>query len=142
MFVGLLGFTAVAAQGKRLCQDSLAEWSKALAPGASPQGRGLEPHSCQHPGRIIRKLPLWVFFHGVKPLQVLGSITPAREEPKTHASGMVGDRICPEIHCRNAFEYPGSVYLILERNTLVEAPTLFFFPKMSNHAILARSLAF
>ena len=27
-------------------QDSLAEWSKALAPGASPQGRGLEPHSC------------------------------------------------------------------------------------------------
>ena len=28
-------------------QDSLAEWSKALASGASPQGRGLEPHSCQ-----------------------------------------------------------------------------------------------
>ena len=28
-------------------QDTLAEWSKALAPGASPQGRGLEPHSCQ-----------------------------------------------------------------------------------------------
>ena len=28
-------------------QDSLAEWSKALAVGASPQGRGLEPHSCQ-----------------------------------------------------------------------------------------------
>ena len=26
--------------------DSLAEWSKALAQGASPQGRGLEPHSC------------------------------------------------------------------------------------------------
>ena len=26
---------------------SLAEWSKALAPGASPQGRGLEPHRCQ-----------------------------------------------------------------------------------------------
>jgi hypothetical protein len=30
-----------------LHQDSLAEWSKALAPGASPQGRGFEPHSCQ-----------------------------------------------------------------------------------------------
>ena len=30
-----------------LPQDSLAEWSKALASGASPQGRGLEPHSCQ-----------------------------------------------------------------------------------------------
>ena len=28
-------------------QDSLAEWSKALAQGASPQGRGFEPHSCQ-----------------------------------------------------------------------------------------------
>ena len=28
--------------------DSLAEWSKALASGASPQGRGLEPHSCHH----------------------------------------------------------------------------------------------
>ena len=27
-------------------QDSLAEWSKELAPGASPQGRGFEPHSC------------------------------------------------------------------------------------------------
>ena len=29
-------------------QDSLAEWSKALASGASPQGRGFEPHSCHH----------------------------------------------------------------------------------------------
>ena len=27
-------------------QNSLAEWSKALASGASPQGRGFEPHSC------------------------------------------------------------------------------------------------
>ena len=26
--------------------DSLAEWSKALASGASPKGRGFEPHSC------------------------------------------------------------------------------------------------
>ena len=25
----------------------MAEWSKALAQGASPQGRGFEPHSCQ-----------------------------------------------------------------------------------------------
>ena len=48
-------------------QDSLAEWSKALAPGASPQGRGFEPHSCHlvyaclflfcvHGGRV---LPAW-----------------------------------------------------------------------------------
>ena len=29
-------------------QDSLAEWSKALASGASPQGRGFEPHSCHY----------------------------------------------------------------------------------------------
>ena len=28
--------------------DSLAEWSKALASGASPQGRGFEPHSCHY----------------------------------------------------------------------------------------------
>ena len=31
-------------------QDSLAEWSKALAQGASPQGRGFEPHSCHFIG--------------------------------------------------------------------------------------------
>ena len=30
----------------RIKHDSLAEWSKALASGASPQGRGFEPHSC------------------------------------------------------------------------------------------------
>ena len=29
--------------------DSLAEWSKALAPGARLQGRGLEPHSFHAP---------------------------------------------------------------------------------------------
>ena len=32
-------------------QDSLAEWSKALAPGASPHGRGFEPHSCHFPSQ-------------------------------------------------------------------------------------------
>ena len=35
--------------------DSLAEWSKALASGASPQGRGLEPHSCHWQVSVIRK---------------------------------------------------------------------------------------
>ena len=30
----------------RSWHDSLAEWSKALASGASPKGRGFEPHSC------------------------------------------------------------------------------------------------
>ena len=29
-----------------LASDSLTEWSKAVAPGAIPKGRGLEPHSC------------------------------------------------------------------------------------------------
>ena len=32
--------------------DSVAEWSKALASGASPQGRGLEPHRCQRSSRF------------------------------------------------------------------------------------------
>ena len=36
----------VCARMRAQCQDSLAEWSKALAQGASPQGRGFEPHSC------------------------------------------------------------------------------------------------
>ena len=32
-----------------LCyHDTLAEWSKALASGASPQGRGFEPHRCHN----------------------------------------------------------------------------------------------
>ena len=32
---------------KQQCiQDTLAEWSKALASGASPQGREFEPHNC------------------------------------------------------------------------------------------------
>jgi hypothetical protein len=34
--------------------DSLAEWSKALAPGASLQGRGLEPHSCHRLGACVQ----------------------------------------------------------------------------------------
>ena len=34
-------------------QDTLAEWSKALASGASPQGRGFEPHGCHFVFAII-----------------------------------------------------------------------------------------
>ena len=41
-------------------QDSLAEWSKALASGASPQGRGFEPHSCHFVGSWRRWLRLFV----------------------------------------------------------------------------------
>ena len=41
--------------------DSLAEWSKALASGASPQGRGFEPHSCHAIARDRRAWPLRVF---------------------------------------------------------------------------------
>ena len=40
----------------RKLQDSLAEWSKALASGASPQGREFEPHSCHF--YCQRPLPL------------------------------------------------------------------------------------
>jgi hypothetical protein len=36
----------VVARGLAHGQNSLAEWSKALAQCASPQGRGFEPHSC------------------------------------------------------------------------------------------------
>ena len=42
----------------KLCvyrQDSLAEWSKALAQGASPQGRGFEPHSCHLPCALAQR---------------------------------------------------------------------------------------
>ena len=46
-------------------QDSLAEWSKALAPGASPQGRGLEPHSC-HFGFEADCCLLWLLMYMVK----------------------------------------------------------------------------
>jgi hypothetical protein len=35
-------------------QDGLAEWSKALASGASPQGRGFEPHS-RHMNTCMKK---------------------------------------------------------------------------------------
>ena len=38
-------------------QDSLAEWSKALASGASPQGRGFEPHSCHLRSARLRREP-------------------------------------------------------------------------------------
>ena len=48
---GLFGILSCCMQAFELVhglgtQDSLAEWSKALAQGASPQGRGFKPHSC------------------------------------------------------------------------------------------------
>ena len=47
LFVVQEGTESLTAQHQRpIGQDSLAEWSKALASGASPQGRGFEPHSC------------------------------------------------------------------------------------------------
>ena len=42
-------------------QDSLAEWSKALAQGASPQGRGFEPHSCHF--KLYRAAATIKFIH-------------------------------------------------------------------------------
>ena len=37
----------------------MAEWFKALASGASPQGRGLEPHSCHSLGMAMRRRCAW-----------------------------------------------------------------------------------
>ena len=49
-YLRVQGKTASASRRRRGKQDSLAEWSKALASGASPQGLGrLEPHSCHCP---------------------------------------------------------------------------------------------
>ena len=36
----------LAQSAKGFVEGSLAEWSKALASGASPKGRGFESHSC------------------------------------------------------------------------------------------------
>ena len=50
-------------------QDSLAEWSKALAQGASPQGRGFEPHSCHYCSsfslyvELLHRLAGWLARH-------------------------------------------------------------------------------
>ena len=38
----------------------LVEWSKALASGASPQGRGLEPHRVQVPAHVPVQVPVQV----------------------------------------------------------------------------------
>ena len=58
--VGAKGGGEVIGSGnaKQQASDSLAEWSKALAPGASPQGRGFEPHSCH--------FLLSFFFHSLR----------------------------------------------------------------------------
>ena len=40
----------------RSTQDSLAAWFKALASGASPQGRGFEHHSCHFRIRVSQRM--------------------------------------------------------------------------------------
>ena len=45
--------------------DSLAEWSKALAPGASPKGRGFEPHSCHFHFCLPATANIFFFHEGV-----------------------------------------------------------------------------
>ena len=53
------GGVAAKTLGKRkVDDDSLAEWSKALASGASPQGRGFEPH-CRHRQDLGRWGQVW-----------------------------------------------------------------------------------
>ena len=46
MCIGQVVVVLLALDPQMRSTDSLAEWSKALAPGASPKGRGFEPHSC------------------------------------------------------------------------------------------------
>jgi hypothetical protein len=62
--------------------DSLAEWSKALASGASPQGRGFEPHSC-HLARSLASRGL-----------VRSSLKALQRAPDTYAQGCHGHRNC------------------------------------------------
>ena len=45
-------------------RDSLAEWYKALASGASPQGRGLEPHSC-HDGLPVSNIDATNYYEDI-----------------------------------------------------------------------------
>ena len=87
-------------------QDSLAEWSKALAPGASPQGRGLEAHSCQqqqcqevwrsarplgHTWRSPRAAMLGVCGAWLLTLGISVQLRPARAQTSTVGS-MAGDK--------------------------------------------------
>ena len=44
--------------------DSLAGWSKVLAPGASPQGRGFEPHRCYFAVRAVQRQMVTAFCAG------------------------------------------------------------------------------
>ena len=91
------------------CQDSSAEWSKALASGTSPQGRGFEPHSCHFSAALVapcrtRSLPPAPSTQGALPkafwLQV-GSAAQAGEAAAQHKPGAVA---CPSksLTCTNA----------------------------------------
>ena len=86
--------------------DNLAEWSKALAPGASPQGRGFEPHNRQqqqckdvwrsarplgHTWRSPRAAMLGVCGAWLLTLGISVQLRPARAQTSTVGS-MAGDK--------------------------------------------------
>ena len=66
-------------------QDSLAEWSKALAQGASPQGRGFEPHSCHKRPRHVQEFNArkGTWCSGITPAQHAGG--PGFNPQRVHA---------------------------------------------------------
>ena len=73
-----------------LQHDSLAEWSKALAQGASPQGRGLEPHSC-HVGCTVQ-LSCASHRLTISRRTSLVPSRPQREVPRGHRLGVIRQR--------------------------------------------------
>ena len=76
--------------------DSLAEWSKALASGASPQGCGLEPHSCQ----LARRREREAGTHMSTTLDLV-HISRVDEEPRI-------EQLCP---CRHIFSCSLASYI-------------------------------
>ena len=79
-------------------QDSLAEWSKALASGASPKGRGFEPHS-RHSFLLLRNDKI----AGGRVCETFGHVAPC-------------GALLQRLNCRNAF-----VVSVLADNETVQA---------------------
>ena len=65
MCIGQVVVVLLALDPQMRSTDSLAEWSKALAPGASPKGRGFEPHSCHFHFCLPATANIFFFHEGV-----------------------------------------------------------------------------
>jgi hypothetical protein len=104
----------------RVSHYSLAEWSKALAQGASPQGRGLEPHSCHSLCNSLDRLNSLSSFNKSSSLNTPISLNSRSslirqkqsDQPKQSAlSNAQGRSACPKMGFRllvlfRRFEYP------------------------------------